>query len=272
MLLTAAASAVAGEPGGDAARGEVLAGLGGCAACHTADDGAPYAGGHAVVTRFGTFYGSNLTPDPEHGLGRWSFADFVRAMREGLAPDGHAYWPAFPYPAFTGSSDADLVDLWAYLRTLPPDSSPDRPHAVRPLYDRPSSLALWRSLGFRPGPWTDDPERDDAWNRGAYLVRTIGHCGECHTPRGGVGVPRRGRELAGSDDPRAPNLTPHADGLGDWTEGDLVDFLESGMTPEGDVVGGHMGRVVELGTAQLTDADRAAIAAYLRAVPARPSR
>lgn len=271
--LLACAPAHADDPPGDASRGEVLAGLGGCAACHTADDGAPYAGGHAVVTRFGTFHGSNLTADPEHGLGRWTYEDFARAMREGRAPDGRAYWPAFPYPAFTGLVDADLADLWAYLRTLPPDPTPEVPHAVRPVYDHASSLALWRSFGFRPGPWVaKDPEADAAWSRGAYLVRTIGHCGECHTPRGATGVPRRRRELAGSDDPRAPNLTPHPDGLGGWSEADLAEFLVSGTTAEGDVVGGHMGRVVELGTARLDASDRAAIVTFLRALPARPSR
>lgn len=273
MVVVLLALLVGTASAGDPARGEVLAGLSGCAACHTAEDGPAYAGGHAIRSRFGTFYGSNLTPDPEHGIGRWSEADFVRAMREGMAPDGHPYWPAFPYPSFTRASDQDLADLWAFLGTLPAVARPDHANEVLPRYDSRALLGTWRTLSFRAGAWRDDPRRDAAWNRGAYLVTGLGHCGECHSPRSGIGVPKKGMELAGSDEPPAPapNLTPHPDGLGGWSEDELIDFLRFGMTPEGDVVGGHMGTIIDLGTSRLSESDRRAIATYLRSLPARPS-
>ncbi|MEQ1508054.1 MAG: c-type cytochrome, partial [Myxococcota bacterium] len=127
LLGLAALGLVLDEPAlaADPANGELLAGLAGCGACHTADGGAPYAGGGPIETRFGTFRATNLTPDPEHGLGGWTERDFARAMRDGRAPDGHAYWPVFPYPAFSGLTDADLADLWAYLRTIPPSATPN---------------------------------------------------------------------------------------------------------------------------------------------------
>ncbi len=254
----------------DVARGEVLAGLSGCEACHTAEAGQPWAGGHAVVSRFGTFYGTNLTQDPEHGLGAWNEADFVRAMREGRGPDHRAYWPAFPYPAFTLLTDADLGDLWAYLQTIPPAAVPNRPHEVLPRFNSRPLLGLWRSMGFRPGPWEDDPHHEAAWNRGAYLVEGPGHCGECHTPRNGVGIPKRSATLAGSTDPKAPNLTPHASALQGWSASDWDDFLTFAMTPDGDVVGGHMAVIIEHGTARLSAEDRMAMAVYLRSLTPQP--
>ncbi|MCB9680324.1 MAG: cytochrome c [Alphaproteobacteria bacterium] len=259
----------------DAEHGAQLAGLAGCAACHTAPDGAPLAGGYELTTDFGTFYGSNLTPDPVHGIGGWTFDDFVRAMRLGKDPQGRPYYPAFPYTAFTALTDADLADLWAWLRTVPADPRPDTPHDVLPRYRGRALLGLWRSLGFRKGPYTPDPSRSEAWNRGAYLVQGAGHCGGCHTPRSGVGIERRAHELAGSDAPPepAPDLTPSPEALGAWTVEDWTTFLDMGMLPDGDFVGGEMNRVVEEGTAQLTDADREAIAAYLMALPpSRPRR
>jgi mono/diheme cytochrome c family protein len=246
---------------GDPVHGEQLAGLAGCGACHTADGGAPYAGGHAVVTRFGTFYGSNLTPDRVHGLGTWSEGDFVRAMRQGHGPDGRPYWPAFPYPSFTGMDDGDLADLWAWLRAQPAAATPDRPHEIVPRFR--GGLGLWRALAFRPAKVV-------VADRGQYLVDAVGHCGECHTPRTSVGVPRRQRYLAGSVELHAPNLTPAA--LGDWSEHDWVTFLRDGMTPDGDMTGAAMGRVVHEGTARLSDDDLAAMVAWLRAQRPWPRR
>lgn len=251
----------------DVARGEVLAGLAGCAACHVSPDGVAYAGGYAIETRFGTFHGPNITQDPTHGIGAWTEADFVRAMREGHAPDGHAYWPAFPYPWFTNAPADQLADLWAYLRTIPPDGRANTPNDIKPLY-RPS-LGLWRSIAFREGPLDlpDDTPADVA--QGALLVEGLGHCAGCHTPRSATGTSIQRRAFAGTDDPpeKAPNITPHEeDGIGGWSTSDLRAFLETGMTGEGDFVGGHMKRIVDEGTSRLAPDERDAIVAYLRSL------
>ncbi|MEQ1569058.1 MAG: cytochrome c [Myxococcota bacterium] len=261
-LIGWAASALAADP----AWGEVLAGLAGCRECHTTEGGAPYAGGPPLDTEFGTFRGSNLTPDPDHGIGGWSEAEFERALRRGEAPGGHALWPAFPYPAFTRLSDGDVADLWAYLRTVPPAATPDPPQEI----DRSrAALHAWRWLVFRARPWRalDDPQLD----RGAYLVEVVGHCSGCHSRRDAVG--RERDPLAGSDQPPhgGPNLTPHADGLVGWTEGDWTTFLDLGMTPDGEFVGGGMRHVIRDGTRHLSDQDRLAMARYLRALPPRPT-
>ncbi len=238
---------------GDPAIGAVLAGLGGCRACHTADGGEPWAGGHTIETPRGTFYGSNLTPDPEHGLGRWSFEDFRRAMREGRAPDGRAYWPAFPYTSFTHLTDTDLEHLWAYLQTLTPVDRPDRPHEGAPPRWQ---LGVFRALAFRRGP--------EPLERGAYLAIAVGHCRECHTPRNAIGALRRRHELEGGRAPFvvAPAIDPEA--LASWSEDDLDTFFTIGMAPDGDFPGGGMQRIVEEGTARLSDADRQALIRWLK--------
>ena len=255
----------------DLENGERLAGLGGCASCHTADDGARYAGGHAIETSFGTFYGTNLTPDPEHGIGAWTEADFVRAMREGRSPEGKPYWPAFPYGSFTRMTDHDLRDLFAWLQTLPADPRPDESHRLELRSFGRLGLSVWRGAAFEPGAYEEDPDASAEWNRGAYLVRGVGHCGECHTPRSWIGRLKARKELAGSraDPEPGPNLTPHADGLGGWSASDVADFLQFGMEPDGDFTGGGMTAVVEEGTAKLSEADRQAIVTYLQGLPAK---
>lgn len=272
LLLALTARVGADDHVGDPERGAVLAAVGGCASCHTADGGVPFAGGYRVDTRYGVFVGPNLTPDTTTGLGAWTYADFVRAMREGRAPDGHAYWPAFPYAWYTRMPDDQLRDLWAYLRTLDPVASLDAPHEIKPVYR--GGLPLWRSLAFRPGPLDIDPTWADDVARGAVWVEGIGHCGGCHTPRDGIGRPIARRALSGSDEPPepAPNLTPADGALVDWSHGDFVELLDSAMTPDGDVVGGFMGHIVRHGTARLTSQERADIAAYLDALPAVSSR
>jgi mono/diheme cytochrome c family protein len=274
LLLLGTARATPPEtdpaPPGDADRGAALAELAGCAACHTAEGGVPYAGGHRVETPFGTFVGSNLTPHPEQGLGAWTYRDFERAMRRGRSPEGRPYWPAFPYTSFTGLTDQDLADLWAHLQTLEADPQGVPPHrTARGRWQ----AGLWRLLAFHPrGPFRPDPDRSQAWNRGAYLGRHVAHCGECHTPRGAIGGLKRGRELGGSDlEPEpGPNLTPHPDALGDWSREDWRTFLTLGMTAEGDFVGGEMARVTEA-TAALPEADREALITWLMDLePVRP--
>jgi mono/diheme cytochrome c family protein len=251
---------------GDAKRGEYLSKAGGCVGCHTEErkDAVPYAGGRALKTPFGTFYGPNITPHPQAGIGGWSQPDFVRAMREGRRPDGAHYYPAFPYTSFTLIADDDLRDLWAYLRSLKPSPQPSRPHDLGFLYRWRFTLAGWKWLFFSPGPST-------AQNRGAYLARALGHCGECHTPRNFLGGPKKDRLLGGAkmpDDKRAPNLTPTR--LKQYSDADLKDILQTGNFPDGDVMGDTMGEVVRNTTSQLTAQDLDALVAYLRSRPALP--
>lgn len=241
-----------------AARGEVLAGLAGCEACHTADDGPSFAGGHRIETPRGTFIGTNITPDPDAGIGAWREQDFVRALRRGRSPSGRAYWPAFPYPSFHALTDDDLADLWAYLQRVPASARPNAPQ--EPARSNLGGLGrmVWRSLYFSrrtPLSWAGTPE-----DRGRYLVEVVGHCAECHTPRGKLGQLRRGEGLAGQVDPPAPDI--RATTLS-WSTRDWSYFLEDGLTPEGDVVSASMLRVVHDGTARLSKEDRGAIAAYL---------
>lgn len=256
---------------GDAKRGEYLAKAGGCLGCHTeAREGAvPYAGGRALETPFGVFYGPNITPHAQAGLGRWSEADFIRAMREGRRTDGAHYFPAFPYPSFTYITDPDLRDLWAHLRSLKPDARESRPHELKFFYRWRFLVGVWKWLFFTPGPFVADAQRPAALNRGAYLVQALGHCGECHTPRNWLGAMKQDRFLGGvKGDDGSPNLTPAR--LKKWSDGELKDFLGSGITPDGDVTGETMGEVVRNTTSQLSAQDLDAVVAYLRSLPPLP--
>jgi len=258
---------------GDAKRGEYLVKAGGCVGCHTETrPGAqPYAGGRALKTPFGTFYGPNITPDAQAGIGRWSYEDFVHAMREGVRPDGANFFPSFPYQSFTKITDDDLRDLWAYLRTLKPSAQPSREHELGLLYRSRAAVGAWKKLFFTPGPMKPDPAQSAQVNRGAYLVQALGHCGECHTPRSALGGPRSDRFLAGAklaDGATASNLTPTR--LKRYSEAELREILQSGSYPDGDVIGETMAEVVKNTTSQLTAQDLDATMAYLRSLPALP--
>jgi mono/diheme cytochrome c family protein len=270
MLFCAAALAQ-----GDVQRGLYLSKAGGCVGCHTQQtkdpkDAVPYAGGRALKTPFGTFYGPNITPHPTAGIGSWTEADFIRAMREGRRPDGAHLFPAFPYPSFTKISDADLRDLWAYLRSLPPSGRASQEHELGLLYRSRSLVGVWKWMFFTPGPMAPDSKRDPLLYRGDYLVNALGHCGECHTPRNFLGGPQRDRFLAGTakgpEGKGVANITPTR--LKKWSDAELRDFLQTGMTADGDVTSETMGEVVTNTTSQLTPADLAAVIAYLRTVPA----
>ncbi len=259
---------------GDAKRGEYLAKAGGCGGCHTEDkkDAVPFAGGRALKSPFGTFYGPNITPHPEAGIGRWTEADFVRAIRLGERPDGKNYFPAFPYPSFTKIVDRDLRDLWAYLRTLAPSPRANQEHEMRFPFGWRFLVTFWKWFFFTPGPFTNLPGLSDIANRGAYLVQALGHCGECHTPRNFLGGPKTGRYLAGGKGPDGKdvaNLTPTL--LKKWSDKELEDILTTGIDPEGDVVAETMGEVVRNTTSQLTPADLNALIAYLRTLPPIPN-
>ena len=272
FALAAAAGNAAAQ--GDAKRGEYLAKAAGCIGCHTEDkkDAVAFAGGRALKTPFGTFYGPNITPHPQAGIGRWTEADFIRAIREGDRPDGKNYFPAFPYPSFTKISGADLGDLWAYLRTLSPSARANQEHAMRFPFGWRFLVTFWKCFFFTPGPFTNLQGLSDIANRGAYLVQALGHCSECHTPRNFFGGPKKSRFLAGGKGPDGKdvaNLTPAR--LEKWSDKDLQDLLTTGIDPEGDVVAETMGEVVRSTTSQLTPADLNALIAYLRTLPPIPS-
>ncbi len=255
----------------------VFHGTGGCS-CHTNYPGegeaAPeLAGGRPLETPFGVYYSTNITPDDETGLGSWSDADFIRAMREGLSPTGAHYFPVFPYTSFTGLRDRDLVDLKAYLDSLPAiERASPPPDAWIPFRWR-WTIAGWKWMNFESQRIERDPDRSESWNRGRYLVLAAAHCGECHTPRTWTGGLDRSLWLAGSrDGPEgelAPNITPdRKTGIGDWSRVDLVWYLETGLKPEGDDTQGLMAEVIEHGYSKLPRQDLEAIAAYLETVPA----
>jgi mono/diheme cytochrome c family protein len=259
---------------GDAKRGEYLAKAGGCIGCHTVeakegskDKPVAFAGGRALKTPFGTFYGPNITPHAEAGIGKWSEADFMRAMREGRRPDGSNYFPAFPYPSFTRISDADLRDLWAYLRSLPQSNRPSEEHDLGFFYRWRFSVTFWKWMFFTPGPSAPDASKSAQLNRGAYLVQALGHCGECHTPRNFLGGPKKDQYLGGAKD-IAPNLTPTR--LKKSGDDELRNFLTTGLTADGDVPAKEMGEVIANTTSQLTPDDLAALIAYLRSLPPLP--
>lgn len=272
VTLGAAAPAGAGEASPE--RGAYLARVAGCVVCHTRDEeGAePLAGGRAFATPFGTFYAPNITPDPEQGIGGWTRADLARALGEGRAPDGRAYYPVFPYTAYTRMTDRDVADLWAYLRGVPPGSAPTPSHDPAWYLDLPLALGVWRWLHFEPGPLAPVEGRSERWHRGRYLAEALAHCGECHTPRGRLGGLREDRRYGGNPDgpegESVPNITPHREaGIGAWSADDLAFFLEIGMTPGGDFTGGSMAEVVDGVTGPMTAADREALAAYLLSLP-----
>jgi mono/diheme cytochrome c family protein len=275
------ASQATAAPAPDAAeleRGAYLVAAGGCVSCHTADhpDAPPLAGGRALATPFGTFYAPNITPDRDTGIGRWSVDDVVRALREGRRPDGQPYFPAFPYTAYAGLTEDDARAIGAWLLAQPAVRQAVPEHDLQWFLQSRWVMLAWNFLNFTPGAFTPDPARDAAWNRGAYLVRHLGHCGECHTPRNWLGGTDRSRELAGNpagpEDAVVPNITPDTDtGIGAWSQDELVMFLGMGMTPDGDFTGASMGSVITDNTSRLTDGDRTAIATYLQSLPALPA-
>lgn len=254
-------------------RGRYLVHAGGCITCHTEDsaDAKPLAGGRALESPFGTFYSPNITPDERSGIGGWSDDAFVRAFWDGVGPDGEHYFPSFPYTSYTGVSREDLLAIKAYLFSLEPVEKESRAHDLAWYMSTRLAAGAWKALNFGPARFEPDASRDEQWNRGAYLVRHLGHCGECHTPRSATGVMLADRELAGATlgDEKIPNISTHpTDGIGRWSAGDIEYFLDIGMLPGGDFAGSSMVDVIEDNTSKLTRADRLAIAAYLKSLPA----
>lgn len=261
------------------ARGKYLFDAAGCVGCHTdsANKGAALAGGRRLKTPFGDFLAPNITSDPVHGIGKWTDADFIRALREGKAPDGSSYYPAFPYPSYTGMVDRDILDIKAYIFSLPPSATPNKPHELKAPYNIRLLNFAWKSLFFTAGPMAPDLSVPRDARRGSYLVNAVAHCGECHTDRNMFGAKRRNVNLAGAstgpEGGSVPNITPHEEtGIGKWSLNEITDLLKDGLKPDGDVVGSGMDEVVANSTSKLTDEDLASVAAYLKILPAINSR
>jgi mono/diheme cytochrome c family protein len=258
-------------------RGAYLFAVAGCASCHTdfAKKGLLLAGGSPLKTPFGTFYGPNITPDRTYGIGSWSDTDFIRALRDGVRPDGAHLFPTFPYTSFTLITDDDLRDLKAYIFSLPPVAQPSRPHDITFPFSWRWLQTFWRWLNFTPGPFKPNPARSAAWNRGAYIVQALAHCGECHTPRnmmGGLETAAFSGTTDGPEGQKVPNITTDPEtGIGRWSHRQITGFLRTGFLPNGDVAGSLMAEVIGRSTKKMTDADRDAVATYLESLRPIPN-
>jgi mono/diheme cytochrome c family protein len=274
LIAAAASLAFSREPGPDnedraaRTRGEYLARAGDCAACHTERGGEPYAGGLPIPTPFGIFYGPNITPDAETGIGQWTAEDFWRALHEGRSKDGTLLYPAFPYTNYTLVTRADSDDLFTYLRSLPAVRKPRREHELKFPYNERKLLIAWRALYFHPGEYEADSAQDADWNRGAYLVRGLGHCDACHSARNMLGAVPNKTEISGGLIPvlnwYAPPLTSNREtALGNRAVDELIELLQTGVSKRGAVFG-PMATVVKDSLQHLTRADLRAMVMYLK--------
>ena len=270
-------------------QGRYLAAVGDCVSCHTRPNGALFSGGRPLNTPFGVIYSANITPDPNSGIGGWSEKQFARAMHEGIAANGERLYPAFPYTAYTKVTDQDVHAIYAFLRSVksvsytPPKNEMTFPFSVRAL------LAGWNMLFFQPGRYAHDPSQSEEWNRGAYLIQGLGHCGACHTPRNLLGGTRESQSLTGGvyldeiadevvdnkitpmDEKTVrlwstPNLTSAASGLGAWSFDDIVLYLKDGHNARAGALG-PMNEVISNSTRHLSDPDIYAIATFLKSLP-----
>lgn len=260
--------------GGDPERGKYLLDAAGCIGCHTdvKNKGTKLSGGRRFETPFGVFYSPNITPDKDHGIGSWSDADFLTAMRYGKSPAGEHYFPVFPYTSYTFMSDGDILDLKAHLFSLAPDPKTNRTHETPPVFGWRFMVGFWKLLNFREGPLAYVVPKGKPWNRGAYMIEALGHCRECHTPRNALGGYENGMHLAGTkrgpEGELVPNITPDKKtGIGGWLDGDLKAALTTGMLPDGDFVGGGMAEYVTHSSSRWTKGDMEAAILYLETVP-----
>lgn len=282
-LIIVILASLAGAPGAWAqtrndvvARGEYLARAGDCIACHTAPEGRVFAGGRAMPTPFGTLYTSNITPDRNTGIGKWSADDFYKTMHSGRFPDGGLIYPAMPFASYTKVTRADSDAIFAYLRSIPPVNQSNRPHDLRFPYDNRALILGWRTLFFSEGEYKPDPSKSAEWNRGAYLVEGLGHCGMCHSPINALGGTSQSEAFKGGLIPMqnwyAPSLTSNREaGLGDWSLKDITDLLQTGVSMRG-VVYGPMAEVVHNSLQYLNDEDTKAMAVYLKSIAEHSSR
>ena len=252
-------------------RGEYLARAGNCMSCHTTRGGKDYAGGRAIATPFGSIYSSNITPDAETGIGKWTADDFWRAIHNGKSKDGHFLYPAFPYPNYTKVTRADADAIFAYFRTIPPVRQTNKDHQLRFPYNQRILLAFWRTLYFTPGEFVADPKASPQQNRGAYLVQGLGHCAACHTARNALGGTVAEGDLAGGMIPMqnwyASSITSNAgSGIGTWSAKEIADLLKTGVSQQGAVFG-PMAEVVSGSLQHLSQGDIDAMAEYLKSIP-----
>lgn len=255
------------------AKGEYLATVGDCVACHTAQGGARYAGGRVTATPFGDIPAPNLTPDAKTGLGDWSFEDFWQALHSGKGRHGELLYPAFSYTSYTKVSHDDALAIYAYLQSLAPVQQATGPLGLEFPYSVRGSLNAWRALYFKEGVYQADSTKSEAWNRGAYLVQGLGHCNECHITRDALGGMRSDQALSGGQIPvqnwYAPDLSTQANGgLEGWSEQDIVNLLKTGQSDKGTAFG-PMAEVVARSTQHMHESDLRAIATYLQSLPAR---
>ncbi|MFW2586817.1 c-type cytochrome [Sagittula sp. SSi028] len=254
---------------GDASAGEGIFIAGGCASCHAAPDAQDktlLSGGQAFPSDFGTFYAPNISPS-DAGLGGWSLTEFASALTLGTGRQNEHLYPAFPYTSYVKMEPQQVADLYAYMQTLPVSDTPSLPHDVQFPFNIRRGIGLWKALFLENGYVVADLP-DGVTARGRELVETLAHCAECHTPRNALGALDRERWMAGAPNPSGqgniPGLTP---AQLDWSAADIAYYLETGFTPDFDSVGGHMAAVVD-NFAQLSAADREAVAAYIKALPA----
>jgi len=262
-------------------KGRYLAIAGNCATCHTVAGGQPFAGGLAFKTPFGTMYSTNISPDPDTGIGKWSQEEFARAVREGVRPDGEHLYPAFPYTAYTKLTDADVAALFAYLKTVAPVNSAATENEMSFPFNQRWALSLWKMLFFSEGRFVPNQSKPADWNRGAYLVEGLGHCSSCHSPRNFMGAEQSSMAMTGGEYPdkvpgvdllrpwSAPNLTSAPNGLKSWTVDDLTAYLHTGGNDFSETFG-PMNEVIINSTRNMTEADVRAMATYLKSLPANP--
>jgi len=260
-------------------KGKILSYAGGCISCHTdtANNGALLAGGKKIKTPFGTFISPNITPDKVHGIGKWSERDFIRAVKKGISPRNSHYFPVFPYTSFSLMRNTDIKSIMDYIFTLPAVPKVSQAHKLRFPYNVRLIQVLWKFLYFSEDTYVYDPRRSAIWNRGAYLSRAVVHCGECHTsrtPLGGINKKLSYAGIAKNEIPffnNAPNITSHlVNGIGKWSVQQIMTYLETGEHPSGDFAGSSMAEVIESGTGKLSEADRKAIAVYIKSIKPIP--
>jgi mono/diheme cytochrome c family protein len=273
VLTIPAAPATAPEPHTpDLANGREMFYAGGCSSCHAVpkqNDPTRLGGGLALKSSFGAFYIPNISSDPHDGIGSWSEIQFITAMTKGVSPSGEHLYPAFPYTSYFNMRYDDLRDLFAYLKTLPAVAGRVRDHDLQFPFDIRRTVGIWKLLFFDSEPLKPDASKSAQWNRGAYLVNGPGHCAECHSPRNAFGAVIESLRFSGGPSPDGqggvPNITQYK--LKNWTERDIAGMLADGMTPDADLVGGSMIEIVA-NISKLTAGDRAAIAAYIKSLPA----
>jgi mono/diheme cytochrome c family protein len=261
-------------PAPDVENGKLLFAAGGCSSCHATpgqDDKLRLGGGLALGSPFGTFHAPNISPHTRDGIGNWGVKDFVDAMASGVSPAGQHYYPAFPYTSYRLMPPKALADLFAYIRTLSPVEGKAAPHELGFPFNIRRVVGGWKLLFFEGAAFKPDPSKSEIWNRGAYLVNGPGHCAECHSSRNPLGAIVQATRFAGGPDPEGkgwvPNITQAETGLGKWSKEEIAELLKTGFTPGFDSVGGTMAAVVR-NIAQLPDADRLAMAEYLKSLPA----